>query len=411
MQTTRRFVIMGGAALALTACSGGGGSVSRAAPSAMKAVPNPAFDAWVAGFRGRAASQGISQATIDRAFRNIGYLPGVIERDRNQTEFKRSLEDYLAIAASDERVRMGKQALSRHGSTLAAVESRYGVEAEVVTAIWGLESKYGTRRGDIPVMSSLSTLAFDGRRGAFFEKQLMAALRILQRGDTTPENMKGSWAGAMGHTQFIPTSFEAFAVDFTGDGRRDIWSDNPADSLASTAAYLQRNGWRRGQPWGMEVRLPAGFNTGLAGRGNTRSASAWASLGVTDTAGRPLPNHGSAAILIPQGPRGPAFAVYRNFNVILRYNNSESYGIGVGHLSDRIMGKPPVQAAFPPDAQGMTIDDRKELQRRLNAKGYDVGEPDGVIGSNTEAAISAYQQASGLPVTGQPSMALLRRLR
>ncbi|WP_068117045.1 lytic murein transglycosylase [Tropicimonas marinistellae] len=412
MQTTRRTVTAGLLATALTACSGGGGSgTSSTQVTRARAVPNPAFDAWVAAFKPRAAASGISQATLDRAFRNVGYLPEVIEKDRNQTEFKRSLEDYLAIAASDERVRLGKSALRQHGSTLAAIEQRYGVERQIVTAIWGLESKYGARRGDIPVISALSTLAYDGRRGAFMEKQLIAALRILQNGDITPDRMTGSWAGAMGHTQFIPTSYQAFAVDFTGDGRRDIWSDNPADALASTAAYLQRNGWRTGQPWGMEVRLPAGFNTGLAGRGNARSAASWASMGVTDTGGRPVPNHGSAAILIPQGASGPAFVTYRNFNVILRYNNAESYGLGVGHLSDRILGKPPIQAGFPPDAQGMTIDDRKELQQRLTAAGFDTQGADGVIGSNTEAAIAGYQRSRGLPVTGQPSMALLQSLR
>ncbi|SFD24162.1 lytic murein transglycosylase [Tropicimonas isoalkanivorans] len=409
MTITRRAASFG--VLATLAACAGGGTGTAPQVTRVRAVPNPAFDAWVVSFKSRAASRGISQATLDRAFRNVGYLPEVIEKDRNQTEFTRSLEDYLAIAASDERVRMGKAAMRQYGSTLAAIEAQYGVDQQVVAAIWGLESKYGTRRGDIPVISSLSTLSFDGRRGAFMEKQLMAALRILQRGDITPERMTGSWAGAMGHTQFIPTSFEAFAVDFTGDGRRDIWSDNPADALASTASYLKRNGWRQGQPWGMEVRLPAGFSTGLTGRGNARSASSWATMGVTDVSGRPVPDYGSAAILMPQGANGPAFITYRNFNVILRYNNAENYGLGVGHLSDRLIGRPPIQAGFPPDARGMSIDDRKELQQRLTAKGFDTQGTDGVIGGNTEAAISAYQRSQGLPVTGQPSLDLLRRLR
>ncbi|RYH11523.1 lytic murein transglycosylase [Tropicimonas sp. IMCC6043] len=410
MILSRRTAFLGMSAALLSACNSSGSAVSRAAPTRVRAVPNPAFDAWVVAFKPRAAANGISQATIDRAFRNVGYLPDVIEKDRNQTEFNRTLEDYFAIAASDERIRMGKQALNRQAATLAAVEARYGVEPQVVTAVWGLESKYGTRRGDIPVISSLSTLSYDGRRGAFMEKQLMAALRILQRGDTTPENMLGSWAGAMGHTQFIPTSFEAFAVDFNGDGRRDIWSDDPTDALASTAAYLNRNGWRRGQPWGLEVRLPAGF-AGPTGRGNRRSVAAWTAAGVTDMDGRALPDHGAGAILAPEGLGGPAFLVFGNFNVILTYNNAESYALGVGHLSDRILGKPPIRGTFAPDRNGMTLDDRKDLQRRLNAKGYDVGEPDGVIGSKTEEAISAYQTANGLAVTGQPSMALLARLR
>jgi membrane-bound lytic murein transglycosylase B len=186
-------------------------------------------------------------------------------RDRNQTEFTRTLEDYLAIAASDERMSKGRTQRGRRGRPLSAIEARFGVPADVVTAVWGLESFYGERRGDIPVVASTSTLAFDGRRGAFFEQQLIAALRILQRGDVSAERMTGSWAGAMGHTQFIPTSYLAYAVDFTGDGRADIWSDDPTDALASAAAYLQRSGWQAGRPWGIEVRLPAGFNPGSQG--------------------------------------------------------------------------------------------------------------------------------------------------
>lgn len=365
-------------AASLSACSGA--SVPTNTPaSRMRAVPNAGWDAWVAGFRGRAAANGISQATINRAFQGAGYLPEVIERDRNQVEFKRSLEDYLAIAASDERISTGKQMLQRHAATLSSIEAQYGVDKEVVVAIWGLESRYGARRGDVPVVSALSTLAYDGRRGAFFESQLIAAMKILQNGDTTPANMTGSWAGAMGHTQFIPTSYLAYAVDFTGDGRRDIWSDDPADSLASTAAYLARSGWVRGQPWGGEVG----------------SAAA--------NSGTPV------AVLQPQVP-GPQIAVFRNFQVIKRYNNSDSYAIGVGHLSDRIAGGAPFQASFGPDATGLTLEDRKDMQRRLTSAGFDTQGADGVIGNNTKAAISAYQRANGLTVTGEPSVALLRSL-
>ena len=219
------------------------------------------------------------------------------------------------------------------------------------------------------MISALSTLAYDGRRGAFFEEQLIAALRILANGDTSVGQMSGSWAGAMGHTQFIPTSYLAYAVDFRGDGRRDIWSDDPTDALASAAAYLSRSGWTRGQPWGVEVRLPAGFDTGLTGRGTTRSASAWGALGVTDMDGRRVADHGPASILIPAGPTGPAFMVFPNFGVILRYNNAINYGIGVGHLSDRLRGGPPVRGTFPPDAQGLTLADQlrgaRELRKRL----------------------------------------------
>lgn len=410
MNLDRRGVALGLGALLLSACGGGPVAVSRAEP-AMRAVPNPAFDAWVAAFKGRAAARGIGQGTLDAAFRNAGYLPGVIERDRNQTEFTRTLEDYLSIAVSDERLSLGRQMVARYRSLLAEIEGRYGVEGNVVAAVWGLESFFGTRRGDIPVISAVSTLAYDGRRGAFFESQLIAALRILQNGDTTPGAMTGSWAGAMGHTQFIPTSYLEFAVDFRGDGRRDIWSDDPTDALASTAAYLSRSGWRRGLPWGIEVVLPADLPSSLAGRGNARASSDWAARGVRPAAGGTLPDLGNAALLIPQGRGGPAFLVSRNFNAILRYNNAENYAIGIGHLSDRLAGRGPLRASFPPDAAGMTKADRLELQRRLAARGYDVGTPDGVIGSRTREAILAFQRTSGLPATGEASPALLARLR
>ncbi len=410
MQMTRRMVGLGLAASMLAGCVGGGAGVTRASEPVMRAVPNAGWDAWVAGFRGRAAAAGVSGATYDSAFRGAGFLPDVIERDRNQTEFTRSLEDYLAIAASDERVANGRAALSQYGGVLSQIEARFGVEAEVVTAIWGMESSYGARRGSVPVISALSTLAYDGRRGAFFEQQLVAALKILQNGDIPASRMTGSWAGAMGHTQFIPTSFLAYAVDFTGDGRRDIWSDDPADALASAAAYLQRSGWQRGQPWGVEVAVPAGY-AGPVGRGTTRGAADWAAAGVRDMNGRAVPNHGPASLIRPAGANGPAFLIFRNFTVITRYNNAESYVIGVGHLSDRLAGGPPIRSGFPPDARGMTIADRQELQRRLTAAGFDTEGADGVIGSRTTAAISAYQQSAGLPVTGEPSVELLARLR
>ncbi len=380
MKTDRRLFGLGLMCLGLAACAGPGPGPARATgpaglPDDLRPAANSAYDAWVVSFRGRAAAQGISQSTLAAAFRGTGFLPGVVTRDRNQTEFTRTLEDYLSIAVSDERVQKGRAALARHRRTLAAIEDRYGVEAEVITAIWGLESFYGERRGDVPVISATSTLAFDGRRGRFFEQQLVAALRILQNGDVTPARMTGSWAGAMGHTQFIPTSYLQFAVDFTGDGRRDIWSDDPSDALASAAAYLQRNGWTRGLRWGGEVG-----------------------------AGAP-----SGTVIQPQ-PGGPRFATTRNFGVIKRYNNSDAYAIGVGHLADRIGGAGPLRGGFPPDANGLTKADRMALQGRLTARGFDTQGTDGVIGRNTEAAIRAYQASRGLPVTGTPSRALLQSL-
>lgn len=378
---TRRVFGLALASFGLVACSGAGpsgpqaGSRASGLPADLRPRPNPGYDAWVAAFRGRAARQGISDATLSAAFRGTGYLPGVVRRDRNQTEFSRSLEDYLSIAASDERIRKGRAAFQRHRATLGTLEDRYGVDARIITAIWGLESFYGERRGDVPVVSATSTLAYDGRRGAFFERQLIAALRIIQNGDIPADRMVGSWAGAMGHTQFIPTSYQEFAVDFTGDGRRDIWSEDPSDALASAAAYLQRNGWVRGQSWGREV-------TGATG-------------------GR---------VIQPQAG-GPRFAVNRNFDVIKRYNNSDAYAIGVGHLSDRIGGAGPLRTAFPPDANGLTKDDRIALQRGLTALGFDTGGVDGVIGPNSMEAIEAYQASRGLAVTGRPSPEMLQGLR
>ncbi|GAB1480518.1 lytic murein transglycosylase [Paracoccaceae bacterium] len=406
-----RRAILGGMGLALlSACVGGGGGGAPVPAQTWRAVPNPGFDAWVASFRDRAAGRGIAPSVLDQALRNAGFLPGVVERDRNQTEFTRTIEDYLSIAASDERVSMGRQMLGRYGSVLSAVESRYGVDRHIVAAVWGLESFFGTRRGNVPVVSALSTLAYDGRRGEFFESQLMAALKILQAGDITPDRMLGSWAGAMGHTQFIPTSYLAYAVDFTGDGRRDIWSDDPSDALASTAAYLARSGWARGEPWAVEVALPVGFDIALAGRGKGRSTADWAAMGVRAAAGGNLPG-GTASVLAPAGAGGPGFLIFRNFNVILRYNNAENYALGVGHLADRLAGGGAIRGSFPPDATGLSKADRQEMQRRLTAAGYDTGGTDGVIGAKTRAAIEAFQRARGLAVTGEPSLALLALLR
>ncbi|WP_121065081.1 lytic murein transglycosylase [Chachezhania antarctica] len=414
MQISRRIFVNGLAAAAavaaLAACGGGGGSISNAPDKTWAAVPNAGYDAWLQGFRGRAAARGINASVLDPALASAGYLPGVIERDRNQTEFKRTLEDYLAIAASPERVSDGKKELNRYNNVLSQIEARYGVDKEVVTAIWGVESRYGTRRGSAPVISALSTLAYDGRRGEFFESQLMGALKILQTGDTTPAKMKGSWAGAMGHTQFIPTSYLAYAVDFTGDGRRDIWDADPTDALASAANYLAKAGWRTGQPWGVEVVLPAGFDTSVAGRGRNRSVASWNAMGVRKATGGQVPDYGSASLLIPEGPSGPAFVVFRNFEVLARYNNAVNYVIGVGRLSDRLGGAGPLVGSFPDDEYGLSIEDRKALQAGLNAKGFDAGTPDGVIGSKTISAIEDYQRANGLAVTGQPSVTLVRAL-
>ncbi len=381
MLVNRRSFSVGLAAFGLTGCAGpdsasrSGSGKPSTLPDDLRPVRNAEYEAWVKRFRSRALNQGFSEELVSSAFKGTGYLPGVVTRDRNQTEFSRTLEDYLSIAVSDKRVAKGRAAYTRHQQTLEAIERRYGVESHIVAAIWGVESFYGERRGDVPVVSATSTLAYDGRRGRFFESQLLAALGILSNGDVTPRGLKGSWAGAMGHTQFIPTSYLSFAVDFTGDGRRDVWSEDPSDALASTARYLSQNGWQTGLRWGGEV-------SGGASEGR---------------------------IIQPQSG-GPRFSTTANFRAIKRYNNSDAYAIAVGHLADRIAGGSRLRGSFPPDENGMTKDDRIALQRGLTLRGFEAGGADGVVGSKTREAITAYQASEGLPVTGEPSLALLRRL-
>ncbi|MCQ0093912.1 lytic murein transglycosylase [Roseovarius sp. M141] len=374
------------------------------------AAKDPGLRSWIAGFRARAAAVGIEGQAFDASFAGVQYDPGVIARDRNQSEFSKQIWEYLDTAVSSSRVSNGKAALARHGAALNRIEARYGVEKEVVTAIWGLESAYGAARGSSPLIESLATLAYDGRRGAFFEEQLIAALKIVQAGDVAPRAMTGSWAGAMGHTQFMPTSYLSYAVDFTGDGRRDIWSDDPTDALASTAAYLAHFGWKKGQPWGVEVRLPSGFDLSQARRDLTRSPAAWAAEGVRDMAGRPVPNHGKASILLPAGSGGAAFMIFDNFSVIERYNKADAYVIGVGHLSDRLKGGSAIQAPWPRQYHAISSAQRREIQSRLRSKGFAVEKIDGIIGPNTTNAIRAFQQSAGLSADGYPSQELLKAL-
>lgn len=380
-----------------------------AAPDVVPA--NARFEAWIRSFKTRAVRQGISQSVVDRAFRGVSYNADVVRRDRNQSEFTKTLWEYLDSAASDSRVKNGKAALRKHNRKLEAIERKYGVEKEVVVAVWGLESAYGAVRGDTPIIEALATLAFDGRRGKFFEAQLIAALKILQNGDTTPNRMVGSWAGAMGHTQFIPTSYLAFAVDFTGDGKRDIWSDDPSDALASTAAYLKRSGWRTGQPWGVEVTLPRGFNYALANRKIKKMPNEWASLGVRRADGTALKNYGSASLLLPAGSQGAAFLIFKNFDAIERYNAADAYVIGVGHLSDRINGGGKIKSRWPREDRALTFSERKELQRRLTAAGFDTVKIDGKIGPLTIDAVRAYQRSIGVEPDGYASLTILKKLR
>lgn len=366
------------------------------------------FGNWIAGFRGRARAAGISEQAFQAAFANVQYLQDSIERDRNQAEFVKPLGEYMSTAASDARVTNGQAMMGQYASLLARIEATYGVDAHVVVAVWGMETNYGQRRGDVPLISTLATLAYDGRRGKFFEEQLIAALQILQRGDVAPSNITGSWAGAMGHTQFIPTSYQAYAVDFTGDGRRDIWADDPSDALASTAAYLSRYNWRNGQPWGVEVVLPSGFDFGQTGR---RAPSDWGQIGVRGVDGQVVPNHGEAELMMPTGAGGPAFLTFSNYTAISRYNNAQAYIIGVGHLGDRIRGMGPLRTSWPAGDRGLLRAERVELQQRLTNAGYSTQGVDGRLGPNTRAAIRAYQRTVGLPPDGHPSFGLLERLR
>lgn len=371
----------------------------------------PDFADWLAAFGARAVAGGVPEALVARAFRGVRYDAEVVRRDRNQNEFTKTIWEYLNTAVSDARVVNGKAALQRNQALIRQIESKYGVDGRILVAIWGLESAYGGFRGTDSTIQSLATLAFDARRRGFFEDQLMEALRILHAGHVTPERMRGSWAGAMGHMQFMPTSFRDHAVDWTGDGKRDIWGDDPADALASAAAYLKANGWTKGQPWGVEVRLPKGFDYKLANRAILKRPGDWAALGVTGWDGAPVADHGMASVLLPAGAEGAAFMIFDNFEVLESYNTADAYVIGVGHLGDRIMGGPPIRGGWPRQDRALTYAERIELQERLTARGFDTEKIDGRIGPLTINAVRAFQVARGLVPDGYASPRLLGRLR
>lgn len=370
------------------------------------------YQQWVKSFRKKALSKGISARTYDRAFRGTKLNQRVIAADRKQAEFSREIWDYLDTATSPKRVKNGKAMVKKHKRILRQIENKYGVEWSVVVAIWGLESSYGSNMGDINIIEALSTLAYEGRRQKFGESQLLTALKIIQNGDITPNRMLGSWAGAMGHTQFIPTSYDALAVDFTGDGKRDVWNPRkPDDALASTANYLKRNGWVKGQPWGVEVRLPKGFNYGNASLKVKATPARWAELGVRRMDGSKIPNYGQAAILLPAGADGPAFAVFKNFFVIKRYNNANSYAMAVGHLADKINGGGEFVREWPRGPGALKLKEKTEVQELLLKAGYDIGDADGIIGPKTLDALSDMQIKAGIQPTGKADQAALKFLR
>lgn len=372
---------------------------------------DPEFRAWIDEFRVRALAAGISEDVFETAFEGLQLNTRVLERDRNQAEFSRALWEYLDSAVSATRIRNGRDARAEWRTTLGRIEDQYQVEAEVVVAVWGLESAYGATRGSEGIVEAMASLAFDGRRQEFFEAQLIAALQIIQAGDTRARNMTGSWAGAMGHTQFMPTSYLEFAQDFDDDGRRNIWSDNPVDALASTAHYLAEHGWVYGQPWGMEVRLPEGFDYRLAGEQERIGAAFWNQQGVRLVNGDPVPDHGAASILLPAGAEGVALVVYSNFRVIERYNPADAYVIAIGHLSDRIDGGSGFQAGWPRGDRALSFAEREELQRLLLAAGHYGERIDGIIGPITIAAVRSYQDAVGVTPDGYASLSILERLR
>lgn len=368
------------------------------------------LDTWLTGFKDRALAAGISSATLD-ALAGAEYMPKVVHNDRHQNEFTKTIWEYLDKAVSDDRIAYGLKALKTHGDVLARIETTYGVDAEVVAAIWGLESAYGAVRGDLPTLHALATLAYDGRRGAFFEGELIAALKIIQAGDATTETLRGSWAGAMGHTQFMPSSWHAFAVDFTADGKRDIWSDDPTDALASTAAYLAGKGWVKGAPWGVEITLPPGFDYDLTTERVKKPVAEWQALGVRQQDGGDLPDHGAASVLLPGGHRGVAFLIFQNFHVIETYNTADAYVIAVGHLADRLRGAEAFKGAWPRDERALSFDERVALQKKLTAAGFDTGGIDAKMGPKTIAAIKGFQKSKGLVPDGFPSLSVLTALQ
>lgn len=391
-----------------TAPAGPGDEAS--APPVVEATVEQRFAQWVQAFRATARDAGIDDATLDAAFADVRYVARAIERDRAQPEFTRTVWDYLDGAVSPQRVTLGQEKLVQVRAEADAAAARHGVPAPVLVAIWGVESNYGSHYGDIPTIDALATLAFDGRREAWARAELIAALRILQNGDVDRAHLVGSWAGAMGQTQFLPSVFLAHAVDADGDGRRDIWG-SLADVMTSTANFLARAGWRAEEPWGAEVRLPAGFDAGRADGTLRQSSAQWAAEGVQTVDAAPLPAIADAAILLPAGARGPAFLVGANFRAMLRYNNSTSYALAVGLLSQRLAGGPGVVAPWPRELAALTRNQVQALQAALNERGFDSGTPDGVVGPATRNALRGWQRSVGLPADGYPTLELLERLQ
>ena len=369
------------------------------------------FAAWLAQFKQEALLQGISQATLDAALTGVQPLPQVIELDQRQPEFVDTFWDYLDKRISPQRLERGLAALAEHKTLLEEVQARYGVPAAILVAFWGLETNYGGYLGEYPIPAVLATLAFDPRRSAFFRGELLQSLRIIEAGNVAAADMKGSWAGAMGQVQFMPSTYLRYAVDGDADGRTDLWHSLP-DALHSAAHFLRELGWQPGETWGREVRLPSGFDWESAQLSLKKRVRDWSALGVRQADGTPLPDSDlQGAIILPQGYAGPAFLVYRNFEVIMGWNRSVLYALTVGLLADRLVGLPLVLNGRDADNRRLSREQVMEMQRLLAAKGLDVGEPDGLAGPKTRLAIRAWQKTAGQPADGYASVGLLERLQ
>lgn len=373
------------------------------------ALQQQGFARWLAAFRPAALAAGVSEATLQETIDAASYLPRVVELDRAQPEFSRAVWDYLDVAVSAQRIATGKDKLQQVRAEAEAAATRYGVPPNVLVGIWGIESNYGSNYGSTPTIDALATLGFDGRREAWARSQLITALKIVQSGDIDRQHMIGSWAGAMGQTQFMPSAFVAHAVDGDGDGRRDIWG-SMADVMASTANFLAHSGWQAGQVWGVEVQLPSGFDHARADAQVRQTTAQWAAEGVRAIDGAPLPAFADGSVLLPAGAQGPAFLVGPNFRVILRYNNSTSYALAVSLLGQRIADGPAVQAPWPRDLVALTRSQVMTLQAALNERGFASGAADGSVGPATRQAVRDYQRSVGLPADGFPTLDLLQRL-
>jgi len=379
-------------------------------PALAQTAP-PEFTRCIDGLQGPARAAGVSESAYRRFTQDLQPDMSVIEKLDYQPEFRMPIWDYLSGLVDEERVAEGRAMLATHAETLARVQQRYGVDPATVVAVWGVESNFGQNFGKSLLVQSLGTLSCFGRRQTYFRTELFAALRILQAGHIAPERFVGSWAGAFGHTQFMPSTFERLAVDFDGDGKADLM-DSTVDALASTANFLAKAGWQTGQPWGFEVRLPAGLNVSGEGRRSKRALSEWSARGVRRVDGSPLPTSlGSAGLMTPAGAAGPAFLVFKNFDAIYSYNAAESYGLAIAHLADRLRGAGPFTTPWPTDDPGISRAERRELQGLLILRGHNIGEVDGMLGEKSRVAIRAEQARLGHEVNGRGGLKLLRALR